>query len=415
MANNDDISGYEDIVNSPSKPHFNNVLQKAASVSQASGPFSPQNPLLEAARSIIGPEAQAVGHYADTAGFGLPGLAMDRMLPQSTKDYLKPRDNYEKAGAIAGDIGGFIGPGGPEALGKFALGKLPKAMQISSKFGPTLLKGATEMGAQRAGFIPANMAQGADLGSEVKQTGLMSAIGAGTAGAGKALFGRQYAKESMKEGGKVSTALDEAKQKLFDASDNDPKLQSDPTVLYQKALDAADVAKQFSTPVPVTVRRWIKTLGDYVDKGLTIPASKVDSLRTEAAQFFKENPTKTGRAMQKAIRMVGGAASDELKSIAEKAGIDEWGPINEEASRSLGLEKKPGLWNTITDMGIPGAISAGTTFANTQNPLLTAAMGLGGAALSSNGARNALFAGIEKSGAGAVAKAATQSASRKNQ
>ena len=347
---------------------------------------------------------QAMGGFSENAMLSAPSLIQEKtgikMLPDD------PEAIAGHAGKFTGDVLGWT-VGGPGMLGKAALSKLPKAFGLSSKLAPTLAKGALEMGAGRAGFIPSNVAKGEKLESELGDTALMSGFGAGTSLAGKALFKKQYAGESLKEGsGAVSNALDDAYGKLFPASDANIKLQSDPYPLYQLAKDAGKEAQGFSKRVPPIIRGWITKLGEYVDAGKTIPAREIEKLRAEAGEIFKLHPEfLTMKTMQKAIRMVGGAASKELKNLARKAGVKDFDFIMDEVSRSKALQVKPSLLHEAAKSGVAGAVAGGGAYMATGDPRASIGAGAAAAGVANPILRNALFKGIEKSGIGKATKA----------
>lgn len=164
-------------------PHSENILQRAAS----------------AIRPVLGPHMQAAGGAINTAGFGLPGLAMDKMLPQGAKDFMKPQGIGEKIGRGVGNIGGFM-LGGPEQLAaKGATKLLPKGANA-------FVKGITKGGASMASLSPVAMAEGSSPGVEALK------IGAGGLAQGTVEGLAPYAHKALKEVGPFMNSVGKLKR-----------------------------------------------------------------------------------------------------------------------------------------------------------------------------------------------------------
>jgi hypothetical protein len=357
----------------PKITNYNNILSNVAKGLQGFNNFSDQ----------------AMGNMVNTATFNLP-----QMIQQKTGVQLlpnQPQTGSERAGAMTGNVLGFLTPGGgPEMLGKGAVGLLPKGMQLSSKLIPSIAKGATELGAQRAGFIPANLAMGQSPESEAKKTVLTAGLGGVGSGVMSGLFGRQIAKESMAPSGAIKQSQKEMYDKLYSSG-----AKVDPTPLYKTVRDAAQEAQSFSGQLPSKIRGWLKKTGEYIDKGEEIPVQEVEKIRQEASALYKEGTHLKTPTVQNAIRQVGDHSSQILEDTAGKYGIKDWGSIQNVASESYKTIGKPSLLANLQSAAIPGALAGGATYAATGDAGLSGKVGMGVGALAFPPIRDIAYQGLK--------------------
>jgi len=183
----------------PSPDDISDAYENAKSLKGTPGNIGSSEGLLKKAmgigREVLGPHMQAAGGLINTAGFGLPGLVMDKTLPQGAKDYLKPQGAGEQIGRTVGDIGGLFMPGGgPAAVGKMAGKIIPKA---TSPF----LRGAGIAAAEQASMSPVELASGkTSLGREAAEIGGTALLGGAAIPVGKTighLFGGAKAAKGL--------------------------------------------------------------------------------------------------------------------------------------------------------------------------------------------------------------------------
>lgn len=120
-------------------------------------------------RSIFGPQAQAIGGAVNTAGFGLPGLALNKFASPEIKQYMEPQGFAEETGRAIGDIGGFMAGGPMKLAGKGALKLAPKAGRFT--------KGFIEGSGATASLSPSELAQGSSPEHEAFKIGGAGMLG----------------------------------------------------------------------------------------------------------------------------------------------------------------------------------------------------------------------------------------------
>ncbi len=112
---NDDISGYEDIVAMPSKPHFNNILQKAAlqAVRTVANPYQAMVP--PEMMNAMATDPGLGGDVGAAGGYALGHPILGGAIGQGTADSVKQLENYFSSG-------GKQNINLPEIMGQGAIG-----------------------------------------------------------------------------------------------------------------------------------------------------------------------------------------------------------------------------------------------------------------------------------------------------
>ena len=217
----------------------------------------------KAAREVVGPSAQFSGGLIDSAGFGLPGLAMDKMLPDSAKEYLNPQGAGEQIGRTAGNIGGFV-LGGPEQLAaKGAKGLIPGA----GKF----LKGAAGGAAGTASLAPASMMSG---DSSLEEEGLRT-LGGGLLGGSLEALPNAFFKGAFRKNIKREK-LESLNKDL--ASTKEQVKQSGKTYDATSLLDELEKIKDGMAPAvqgkATELNKWISDLRSRTQSAILSPSGK---------------------------------------------------------------------------------------------------------------------------------------------
>ena len=145
---------------------------------------------LKIGRNIYGPTAQAVGGAFNTAGFSLPGVAVDKLAPEPVKKFIEPTGIPEQIGRVVGDVGGFMFGGPMKLAGKGAMKLLPKAGRFT--------RGALEGAGSMVSMSPSELATGSTPEHEALKVGGAGLLG-GTAERVGNLFMKGAFRKNMKK------------------------------------------------------------------------------------------------------------------------------------------------------------------------------------------------------------------------